>query len=76
MAHDILFLKNPFIHICEHYLGHFSLPPPPPSYPPPPFQAEPILPLSLIVLKRKHKHNKEEKAFLLVELRIAIQRDS
>jgi hypothetical protein len=27
-------------------------------------------------LKRRHKDNKEDKAFLLVELRIAIQRDS
>jgi hypothetical protein len=27
-------------------------------------------------LKKRHKHNKEDKAFLLVELRIAIQRDS
>jgi hypothetical protein len=27
-------------------------------------------------LKRRHKHNKEDKAFLLAELRIAIQRDS
>jgi hypothetical protein len=38
-------------------------------------QAEHVLPLSLILLKRRHKHNKEDKAFLLVELRIAIQRD-
>jgi hypothetical protein len=43
---------------------------------PPHFQAEPILPLSLILLKKRHKHNKEDKVFLLVELRIAIQRDS
>jgi hypothetical protein len=28
------------------------------------------------LLKRKHKHNKKDKAFLLVELRIAIQKDS
>jgi hypothetical protein len=27
-------------------------------------------------LKRRHKHNKKDKVFLLVELRIAIQRDS
>jgi hypothetical protein len=27
-------------------------------------------------LKRRHKHNKEDKAFLLVELRISIQKDS
>jgi hypothetical protein len=42
----------------------------------PRFQAEHILPLSLILLKRRHKHNKEDKAFLLVQLRIAIQGDS
>jgi hypothetical protein len=28
------------------------------------------------LLKKRHKHDKEEKAFLLVELRIAIQRNS
>jgi hypothetical protein len=42
----------------------------------PQFQAGPVLPLSLILLKKRHKHDKEDKAFLLVELRIAIQRDS
>jgi hypothetical protein len=47
----------------------------PPS--PPQFQADPVLPLWLILLKKKrHKHNKKDKAFLLVELRIAIQKDS
>jgi hypothetical protein len=54
---------------------HCSLPTP--SHPTSPgFQAEPILPLTLILLKRRHKHNKKDKAFLLVEIRIAIQRDS
>jgi hypothetical protein len=43
---------------------------------PPHFHAKPVLPLSLILLKKRHKHIKEDKAFLLVELRIAIQRDS
>jgi hypothetical protein len=33
-----------------------SLPPSPPH-----FQAEPVLPLSLILLKKRHKHNKEDK---------------
>jgi hypothetical protein len=28
------------------------------------------------LLKKRHKHNKENKVFLLVELRIVIQRDS
>jgi hypothetical protein len=40
--------------------------PPPPSQPPPPFlsqvQAGPILPLSLILLKKRDKHNKEDKS--------------
>jgi hypothetical protein len=57
------------------YIGHFSLlPPPPPSAPPPPphFQAEPVLALFLILLKKRHKHNKEAKAVLLVELRLSI----
>jgi hypothetical protein len=70
--------KNSFIHMCIHCLGHFSpmVPTPTISFPSPPcFQAETVLPLSLILLKRRHKH-KKDKAFLLVELRIAIQRDS
>jgi hypothetical protein len=40
------------------------------------FQAEPVLPFSLILLKKRHKHNKEDKVFLLAELRIAIQKYS
>jgi hypothetical protein len=28
------------------------------------------------LLRRRHKHNKKYKAFLLVEIRVAIQRDS
>jgi hypothetical protein len=53
-------------------LGHFSLLLPSSTIPPsfPHFQAEPVLPLPLILLKRRYKHNKEDKAFLLVELRI------
>jgi hypothetical protein len=43
---------------------------------PPQFQAGPVLPLSLILLKKRHKHNKKDKVFLLVELRIAIQKYS
>jgi archaellum biogenesis protein FlaJ (TadC family) len=42
----------------------------------PQFQAGPVLPLSLILLKKRDKLNKEDKAFLLVELRIAIQKYS
>jgi hypothetical protein len=37
----------------------------PPLCPGPPhFQAESVLPLSLIFLKKRHKHNKEDKVFL------------
>jgi hypothetical protein len=53
-----------------------SPPCPLPLFPLLQFQAGPVLPLSLILLKKRDKHNKEDKAFLLVELRIAIQRDS
>jgi hypothetical protein len=64
--------------MCIHCLGHFStLPLLPPSLPlPPRFQAEPILPLSLILFKRRHEHNKEDKVFLLVEIRIALYKES
>jgi hypothetical protein len=52
-------------------------PPLPRSSPfPAQFQAGPVLPLSLVLLKQKDKHNKEDKVFLLVELRIAIQKYS
>jgi hypothetical protein len=57
------------------FLPTALLPPISPSFPSQ-FQAGPVLPLSLILLKKKHKHNKEEKVFLLVELRIAIQKYS
>jgi hypothetical protein len=42
----------------------------------PQFQAGPVLPLSLILLKKRDKGNKEDKVFLLTELRIAIQKYS
>jgi hypothetical protein len=52
-------------------------PPPLPSPPfPPQFQAGPVLPLSLVLLKKRDMPNKEDKVFLLVELRIAIQKYS
>jgi hypothetical protein len=55
--------------MCMHCLGHFS-----PFAPllqlllpsPTQLQAEPVLPLSLILLKKIHKHNKKDKVFLLV----------
>jgi hypothetical protein len=65
-----------FIYSNVHTLGEPFLPSTPNPLPisptPPHFQAEPILSLSLILLKRRHNHNKEDKAFLLVEIRIAI----
>jgi hypothetical protein len=66
-----------FIHMCIHCLGHFSLLPLPPPFPLHNlhFLAEPVLPLSLILLKRTN-NNKIDKGVLLVEKRIAIQRDS
>jgi hypothetical protein len=62
-------------------LSHFSpllLTPASPPFPPysPHFQEEPVLPFSPILLKRRQSNNKKDKAFLLVEIRIAIQRDS
>jgi hypothetical protein len=65
-----------FTHMYIHCLCHFS---PMPHLPPSPlfprqFQAGPVLPLSLVLLKKRDKHNKEDKVFLLVELRIAIRK--
>jgi hypothetical protein len=37
------------------------------------YQAETILPLSLILLKRSISNNRKDQGFLLVEIRIAIQ---
>jgi hypothetical protein len=76
----ILFLIS-FIHMCIQCLGHFSplhaapsLSPTPSLSPPPPhYQAETILPLSLILLKREYSNNRKEQGVLLVEIRIAIQ---
>jgi hypothetical protein len=73
---SINFFKNySFIHMCMHCFGDFSH-----SLPLSTsllhFQAEPVLPLSLILLKKRHKHNKEDKSFLLAELRITMQRES
>jgi hypothetical protein len=53
------FFNYSFIHMCIHCLGHFSTLPLSPTQ----FQAGPVLPLSLILLKNRHKHNKEDKAF-------------
>jgi hypothetical protein len=61
-------LNYSFIHMCVHCLGHFSpLSPSPQPLPSPNFQIGHVLPLSLILLKKRHKHNKEDKVFLLVK---------
>jgi hypothetical protein len=60
---------------CAYIFWVISPPPHCPTFSlpsPPHFQAEPVLSLSLILLKKRQKHNKEDEAFLLVELRIAI----
>jgi hypothetical protein len=64
--------------LCAYIVWVISPPCLPPHFPssPPQFQAGPVLPLWLILLKKRPRHNKKDKAFLLVELRIAIQKDS
>jgi hypothetical protein len=47
-----------FIYMCIHWVTSPPRPLPLPLLPTPPhFQAESVLPLSLILLKRRHKHN-------------------
>jgi hypothetical protein len=73
------FLKIIHLFTCAYIVWVISpLCPLPNPLPPssPQFQTGPILPLSLILLKKRHTHNKEDKAFLVVELRRAIQKDS
>jgi hypothetical protein len=64
--------------MCIHYLGHFSpLPLDPSTYLPTDcFQAEHVLPFLQFYSRQDIGNNKKDKAFLLVEIRIAIQRDS
>jgi hypothetical protein len=53
---NLVFPLYSYIHMCIHCLGHFSPMSPITSYPPlPHFQAEPVLPFSPILLKRRHK---------------------
>jgi hypothetical protein len=75
----ILFFNFIYLFTCAYIVWVISppcLPSPPFLLSPPQFQAGPVLPLSLILLKKRHKHNKKGKVFLLVELRIVIQKDS
>jgi hypothetical protein len=58
------------IFTCAYIVWAISPPYPHPLPTTPPcFQAEPVLPY-LILWKRRHKHNKKDKAFLLVGIRI------
>jgi hypothetical protein len=65
----VKFFYYSFIHMCIHCLGHFSpLPSSPTLSPfPPQFQAGPVLPLSLVLLKKRDTHNKEDKVVFLVK---------
>jgi hypothetical protein len=73
---EIFFKKNClfiflFIYSHVHTLFGSILPPVPhPIFPSPQFQAGPVLPSSLILLKKRHMYNKNDKAFLLVEFRV------
>jgi hypothetical protein len=65
-----IFLKIIHLFTCAYIVCVISSPSPSPSPTPcssPHFQADPVLPLSLILLKKRHKHNKEDKAFLLLK---------
>jgi hypothetical protein len=69
-----------FIHSHVHTLiGPFlprALLPLSPRPMPPRFQAEPVLPVYLILGRQDISNNEKDKEVLLVELRIPIQRDS
>jgi hypothetical protein len=69
-----------FIHLftCAYIVGSFlPLPPSPTLFPlPPSGPGRSCSALSLVLVKERDKHNKEDKAVLLVELRIAIQKYS
>jgi hypothetical protein len=73
---ELLFFSL-FISSYVHTLfGPFLTPAPTPSLSLHPlhFQAEPVLPFPPILLKSSHSNNKKDIVFLLVEIRIAIQR--
>jgi hypothetical protein len=68
----LFFLLLIYSHVHTSFGSFLTLAPSLLPSPPQPtgFQAEPILPSSLILLKREHKHNKKDQAFLLIEIRI------
>jgi hypothetical protein len=73
------FFKIIHLLACAYIVWVISPPCPPtlPSLPfTPQFHEGPVLPLSLVLLKKRDKPKKEDKAFLLVELRIAMQKYS
>jgi hypothetical protein len=63
----IFFFKKLFIYSHVHTLFGSFLPLPPLPHLLPSVPGSPVLPLSLILLKKRHKHNREDKAFLLVK---------
>jgi hypothetical protein len=72
----LLFKKIIHLFTCAYIVWVISTPCPTPL-PFPLFpHSVPVLSLSLILLKKRQKPNKEDKVFLIVELRIAIQKYS
>jgi hypothetical protein len=67
-----------FIHMCTYCLGHFSLLSPPHSLCPIPLAPRQNLlcPFFQFFWREDISNDKKDKAFLLVEIRIATQRDS
>jgi hypothetical protein len=73
-----ILLFSLFIYSYVHTLGHFSPRPPPPPSPPHALTSKQNLfyPFLQFCWREDTSNNKKDKAFLLVEIRIAIQRDS
>jgi hypothetical protein len=65
-----------FIHMCIHCLGHFSLLPLPPPSSPPPSRQNLFCAFLQFRWRVEISNNKKDIAFLLAEIRTAIQRDS
>jgi hypothetical protein len=69
-AFDSFSFLYSFIHMCIHCLGHFSSPNPLTS------RQNLFCPFLQFCWRVDKSNNKKDKVFLLVEIRIAIQRDS